>query len=102
MKNLVAGILALGLIIWPLVALGTVWSDQASPQARLKLLTPLEISWVIGSLISIYGIFYRTDGSAKLRSFGRALCIGSLLIEAGIVAYGLLRILTEFSRFGVN
>jgi hypothetical protein len=101
MKTLVVGIIAFGLIVWPLIALKAVWADQNAYSARQLLLVPLVISWFIGSILAICGTMISED-KQPLRLLGRILCVGSLLIEAGIAAYLFLRVVDGISRFGVN
>ena len=98
MKNLAAGIVAFGLIIWPIIALHSVWSDQAAYRARQSLEAPLALSWVLGSALAICGLVMRNDKAKELAFLGRLLCIGTLCLEVALVVYGL----SQFSRLTSN
>lgn len=102
MKNIWLGIVALGLIIWPVIALSAVWADQNAYRARQQLEGPLVMSWIVGSILAICGIIIRCDKSPALRLSGRILCVSALCIEAAIFLYFAIDFASQLSHFGVN
>jgi hypothetical protein len=98
-KTLKTGLVAFGLIIWPVVLYQWVWADQAAYHERQQLEGPWAISWLAGSIVAIYGIVTEKDKESPVpRLLGWILCVGTLCFEVALVVYGL----SQFSRLTSN
>ena len=94
-KTLLIGLVAFGLIIWPIILLKLVW---AAERANVHYVAPQfggpwAISWLVGFILAIGGIAgsFRRDaeGSVTPKLLGRFLCIITLCIQIGFFLYGL-------------
>jgi hypothetical protein len=96
-KTLWIGIVAFGLIIWPLILLHSVW---AAHQSNVHYVPPdfsavWFWSWLVGFVVAICGFFVRCEDSTVLKFVGRFLCFVAVSIQAGFILWAI----TEFQKF---
>ena len=95
MKNLIAGIIAVGLVIWPVAALYPIWSDQNAYQERSRFVVPLAVSWIVGFIVAVSAFFIREDDSPVRKYLGRTFCVAAVLVQV----YFILRAFAAFQAF---
>jgi hypothetical protein len=107
MKSLVAGIIGVGLTVWPIALVQWVWHLQrtnihATAFPWNSVVPLMIISSLAGFIAAICGTMIADDEDVStLRFFGRGLCVITFCIEGAVLIW-IISGFAQFSKFGVN
>ena len=107
MKSLVAGIVALGLTVWPITFAQWFWHIQRThvhvKSFDVNKIVPLMvISSVVGCIVAICVTMCSDEEGSTLDAVGRTLCTLTFWIEGAIVIWIVLGFAHISGNFGVN